>query len=86
VFVNNFCIEFHENLTKGLIADTSPRTDRKTWSPHTAFISLRKESLKTKQLTQQEEISSVLSENHTNHVTALCGTNVEFMNFKPAAT
>jgi len=47
MFVDKFYTEFHENLTKGLISGTSPRTDRRNWSPHTAFILLRKDRLKT---------------------------------------
>jgi hypothetical protein len=35
---------------------------------------------------QYREIIAVCSETHTEHINALCGQNIEFLNVKPAGT
>ena len=39
VFIKRWCMEFHEALTEGLVADTTPHTHRRLHISRSVFLS-----------------------------------------------
>jgi hypothetical protein len=72
LFKVNSYIEFRENPTNYLVADTRLRIDRrKDVVPTCTLFILRKESLKNSQLMLYKNKITICSEIHTKHVNVL---------------